>query len=294
MALRVVITGGGGQLASCLKKCQPQGVNAHYFARNELDITDEAALGQKIKDLRPHWVINTAAYTKVDAAEKEPEAADAINHRAVAALAQICRSAGIRLLHISTDFIFHGNFNRPIAEDQPPLPRGVYAESKFAGERAVLASGVEGAIVRTAWLYSEFGHNFMKTMLRLAQERPQLSVVADQSGSPTYAGDLAEALWHMLKQRSEQPCPMQVWHFSNYGVTSWYDFACAILELAGSQTPVFPILTHEYPLPTPRPAFSALWPRRFAQEFSFSIRHWRAALVSAVAAYQNLREEQKP
>ena len=190
-------------------------------------------------------------------------------------------------LHISTDFLFHGPFNRPIDETQAPQPIGVYAQSKLAGERAMQASGVAGAIVRTSWLYSEFGNNFMKTMIRLAAEKPRLTVIADQHGAPTYAGDLAAALWQMTIQLAERKTTeCNIWHFSNYGVTTWYDFAVNILALAGSSTPVEPILTAEYPVPTPRPAYSALWPRRFAQEFKFPVRHWQPALAEAVMAYK--------
>jgi dTDP-4-dehydrorhamnose reductase len=240
--------------------------------------------------MKPHLVINTAAYTKVDQAEKESEAAFAANELAVKNLAEVCRDAGALLVHISTDFLFHGTFNRPIDESQVPAPIGVYAQSKLAGEKAVFASGVAGAVVRTSWLYSEFGNNFMKTMIRLAGEKPRLTVIADQHGSPTYAGDLATALWQMtekLTAKKSRAC--DTWHFSNYGVTTWYDFAVSILALAGSKTPVDPILTAEYPVPTPRPAYSALWPRRFAQQFEFPIRNWRLALADAVMAYSKLQ-----
>lgn len=289
--LRVLITGGSGQLAQCLRKTQPNSMQAIYADRNSLNLEDHQAVKARLAELRPQFVINAAAYTKVDQAEKEKDAAFAINEHAVKNLAEVCRHHEIRLLHISTDFLFHGAFNRPIDEEQSPAPVGVYAESKFAGERAIVASGVSGAIIRTAWLYSEFGHNFMKTILRLGKEKPRLTVIADQHGSPTYAVDLAAALWRMLQTPEDfDNAGLSLWHFSNYGVTTWYDFAASILELAELKTPVEPILTSEYPVATPRPAYSALWPRKFSRHFSFAIRHWRVALAEAVAAYKTLLE----
>lgn len=283
--LRILITGGSGQLAQCLRKTQPDNVEAIYADRKGLDIENHATVAARIAELQPQFVINAAAYTKVDLAEKEKNAAFAINEHAVRNLTELCRKNNIHLLHISTDFVFHGAFNRPIDEEQIPNPVGVYAESKFAGERAVINSGVSGAIIRTAWLYSEFGHNFMKTILRLAKEKPSLAVITDQHGSPTYAADLAAALWRMVQTPTEFS-GLSLWHFSNYGVTTWYDFASSILELAGLKTPIEPILTAEYPVATPRPVYSALWPRKFSQHFAFPIRHWRVALAEAVAAYK--------
>lgn len=284
--LRILVTGGDGQLAQCLRKVQPVGFTVTYAARTALNLEDHAATRHRITELKPDIVINAAAYTRVDLAEKEPEAAFAANEHAVKNLAAVCRDNAALLLHISTDFLFHGAFNRPIDETQTPAPVGVYAQSKLAGEKAIAASGVAAAIVRTSWLYSEFGNNFMKTMIRLAAEKPHLKVIADQHGSPTYARDLASALWQMAEKLvAEHHSGCGLWHFCNYGVTTWYDFAVNILALAGSKTPVEPILTAEYPVPTPRPAYSALWPRRFAQQFDFPVRNWRLALADAVKAY---------
>jgi dTDP-4-dehydrorhamnose reductase len=288
--LRILVTGGNGQLAQCLRKTQPASYAVTYADRAALNLEEHAAVRASIAAMKPHLVINTAAYTKVDQAEKESEAAFAANELAVKNLAEVCRDAGALLVHISTDFLFHGTFNRPIDEGHIPAPIGVYAQSKLAGEKAMAASGVAGAIVRTSWLYSEFGNNFMKTMIRLSGEKSRLRVVADQHGSPTYAVDLAQALWrltHELVLHHRNRC--EIWHFSNYGVTTWYDFAVTILALYGSKTEVEPILTAEYPLPTPRPAYSALWPRRFAEQFEFPIRNWQLALGDAVRAYKILQ-----
>lgn len=293
--MKVLVTGGNGQLAQSLKKTQPALVNAEYPSRQELDLTNTLRIREQIHAIKPDYIINTAAYTKVDLAEKETVAAFAANEVAVKALASACAEMGCYLVHISTDFVFHGEFNRPIDETQRPNPVGVYAQSKAAGEAALLAIDAPGAIIRTSWLYSEFNANFMKTMLRLGGEKSHLTVIADQHGSPTYAVDLAQGLWQMLTvmNGNPRPTPKLIYHFSNYGVTTWYDFAKSIFEIARLDTHVEPILTQEYPVATPRPAYSALWPRKFVQDFHFPIRHWRAALNEAISAHRHLTGENK-
>lgn len=283
--MHILVTGGNGQLAACLRKTAPAKLSVTYHERNTLDLTQREQTHAVIAEIKPDVIVNAAAYTKVDIAEKEKDAAFAANEAGVAHLAAAAKASGAYLIHISTDFLFHGAFNRPIDESAAVKPIGVYAESKAAGERALMASGTTGAIVRTAWLYSEFGANFMKTMLRLGKEKPQLNVIADQHGSPTYAVDLAHALWRMVL--SDKKPGLELYHFANFGVTTWYDFATAILRTAGLVTPVNPILTHEYPVATPRPAYSALWPKKFSAAFDFPIRHWQAALQDAVAAWQS-------
>lgn len=285
--MRVLVTGGSGQLAQSLRKVQPKGFVAFYPGRAELDLAGSSSLAAFLNKEPVDYIINCAAYTKVDLAEKEKDAAFACNELAVANMANICADRKIYPIHISTDFLFHGNLNRPIDESQRINPVGVYAESKAAGEKVLQEANIPSAIVRTSWLYSEYGSNFMKTMIRLGREKPEVRVIADQHGSPTYATDLARGLWHMLAQLRAKPARTartELYHFSNFGAITWYDFATAILGIAGLRTPVEPILTEEYPLPTPRPAYSALWPRKFAREFRFPIRHWRTALVDAVTA----------
>ncbi len=286
--MRVLVTGGNGQLAKCLEKTQPAQFTVDYPGKQELDLTNALSIETQLRDAKPAFVINAAAYTKVDLAEKEAVAAYAANEQAVKNLGSACAELGICLIHISTDFVFHGAFNRPIDETQATNPVGIYAQSKAAGENALIQANVPGAIVRTSWLYSEFNANFMKTMLRLGKEKSRLTVIADQHGSPTYAVDLARGLWQMLAVMSQRPPAdsLAIYHFSNFGVTTWYDFANSIFEIARMDTQADPILTHEYPVATPRPAYSALWPRKFAQDFQFPIRHWRAALGDAVVASQ--------
>lgn len=291
--MRVLVTGGGGQLGSSLRKTAPAGITAFYPTKAELNLESEKNLRDFVEKNPVDFIINAAAYTKVDLAEKEKDAAFAGNATAVVNLAQVCADKKIFPVHISTDFLFHGPLNRPIDETQAIHPIGIYAESKAAGEKALVEAKIPSAIVRTSWLYSEFGANFMKTMIRLGKEKSEVRVIADQHGSPTYAGDLARGLWQMLGQRHKATAlnaGTDFYHFCNYGVTTWYDFTTAILGIAGIRTPVEPILTAEYPLPTPRPAYSALWPRKFAAEFQFPIRHWRTALVDAVNAHKH-REE---
>jgi dTDP-4-dehydrorhamnose reductase len=291
--MKVLVTGGKGQLSRCLKKTQPATVNAEYPAREELDLNNPLRIREQLLDIKPDFVMNAAAYTKVDLAEKEAVAAFAANELAVKTLGSACAEIGTFLIHISTDFVFHGEFNRPIDEFQRPNPVGVYAQSKAAGEAALLAIDAPGAIVRTSWLYSEFNSNFMKTMLRLGREKSRLTVIADQHGSPTYAVDLAQGLWQMIAVLSGVPRvdSKLIYHFSNYGVTTWYDFAKSIFEIAKIDTQVEPILTQEYPVATPRPAYSALWPRKFANDFQFPIRHWRVALNEAITAFERLSGE---
>ncbi|MFO1526789.1 MAG: dTDP-4-dehydrorhamnose reductase [Turneriella sp.] len=286
--IRVLVTGGTGQLGLSLKKTQPESFSVSYAAKATLNIEDSDTVETYVKNNKPNVIINAAAYTKVDLAEKEKDAAFAANEKAVANLAQAAKKHGAFLVHISTDFLFHGSFNRPIDENQMVQPIGIYAQSKAAGERAVAESGAPAAIVRTSWLYSEFNANFMKTMLRLGKEKSELRVIADQHGSPTYAVDLARALWQLVSAPQANAGTPEIFHFSNYGVTTWYDFACAILELAAIETPVLPILTHEYPVPTPRPAYSALWPRKFSERFQWPVRHWRRALSEAISEHKIL------
>lgn len=285
----VLITGAGGQLGQSLRKTLPAGMKAHFARKSDLDLCDTASIETWLAMNRADIIINAAAYTKVDQAEKEHDAAFAGNETAVRNLAVAAKKSGSHVIHISTDFLFHGAFNRPIDETGKIQPVGVYAESKAAGEQALIAEKIPSTIVRTSWLYSEFNANFMKTMIRLGREKNEVRVIADQHGSPTYAVDLARGLWQMVAQLRSKPAKApatEIYHFSNFGVTTWYDFATAILGIAGLRTPVEPILTEEYPLPTPRPAYSALWPRKFAKDLHFPIRHWRTALVEAVNAFK--------
>ena len=257
---KVLITGARGQLGIALKASLPQQVRATAIDLQELDLTDSSATAAYVESLQPDWIINCAAYTAVDKAESETELAYRANRDAPLHLARAACGCGARIVQISTDFVFDGRKSSPYLPTDTPNPLGIYGRSKLEGELAVTdATKGDGLILRTAWLYSAHGNNFVKTMLRLMQERSELKVVADQVGTPTSADSLALAIWKLV----EGDAPGGVHHYSDAGVASWYDFACAIRELAEpllgrALCPVLPIRTQDYPTPAQRPAYSVL------------------------------------
>lgn len=289
-SILVLITGANGQLGQALQ-AEAAGFPALTListARSEVDICDTASIGQAIQHYQPQVIINCAAYTAVDKAEAEPAQAYRINRDGVANLAAQAALHNIVLLQLSTDYVFSGNQSTPYTELDTPAPKSVYGASKLAGEQALLQSGCKGAIIRTSWLYSEFGSNFVKTMLRLAQSGKPLKVVADQYGSPTYARDLAIAILQMA-EATEQPLfnPPQLWHYANNGITSWYDFAGAIFHIAGLECTVEPIQTSAYPTAASRPAFSALASDKIQQHFNTPVPAWRHSLTLALTRLQS-------
>lgn len=257
---RVLILGAAGQLGCELQYTAPTGFDVCALPRRELDLCDLARVSQVLTKLAPNFVINAAAYTAVDRAETEPEKAYAANRDAPAHLADECAARGIRLLHISTDFVFDGCSGEPYHVDAQPQPLGVYGASKLAGEAAVLASGADALIVRAGWVYSRHGGNFVKTMLKLMAERDALNVVEDQIGTPTWARGLAKTCWQLL----QNPNAFGVYHWSDAGACSWYDFAVAIFEEATAlglltrDVAIGAIPASEYPTPAQRPSFSVL------------------------------------
>ncbi len=285
---KVLITGARGQLGIALSASLPQQVDATAIDLQELDLTDAAATGRYVETLRPDWVINCAAYTAVDKAESEPELAYRVNRDAAHHLARAARGCGARIVQISTDFVFDGRKSSPYLPSDTPNPLGIYGRSKLEGEFAVAnATEGDGLIVRTAWLYSAHGNNFVKTMLRLMQERSELKVVADQVGTPTSADALARAIWKLI----EGDAPGGIHHYSDAGVASWYDFACAIRELGQPLLgrplcPLLPIRTQDYPTPARRPAYSVLDKVDSYARLGIAA-HWREPLrpvLSALAA----------
>ncbi|MEZ5541393.1 MAG: dTDP-4-dehydrorhamnose reductase [Pseudomonadota bacterium] len=254
------MTGARGQLGSeVVRSLQDAGMTALAPARDELDFLLPDSIATCIARLRPDWIVNCAAYTQVDRAESEPETAFAVNRDAAGRLAQAAVARGARLLHVSTDFVFNGRQTRPYRETDAPDPLGVYGRSKLEGEAAVVAALPDAAIVRTAWVYGVHGHNFVKTMLRVAGQGKPLRVVADQIGSPTWAADIAAALLRLLAAQAHG-----VYHFAGAGQTSWHGFAQAILDRAvacgfdlATRT-VEPITTADYPTAAVRPAYSVL------------------------------------
>jgi dTDP-4-dehydrorhamnose reductase len=282
--LRVLVTGAGGQLGRSLLLSAPEGWHVEGHSRQDCDIGDASSVAGLLAATSPDAVINAAAYTAVDRAEHDREAAMQANATAPGILAKACGERGIRFLHVSTDFVFDGHSDQPYALDAPTAPLGVYGESKLAGEEAVSAAHPNSVILRTSWVYSPFGTNFLRTMLRLHAERDELAVVADQVGSPTAAASLARALW----AAADRPAVTGIHHWSDAGVCSWYDFAVAIGEEAEScglidrAAAVRPIATEDYPTAARRPAYSVLDTRATAMALECSARHWRDELRSTL------------
>ncbi|MFN3630546.1 MAG: dTDP-4-dehydrorhamnose reductase [Casimicrobiaceae bacterium] len=291
--MKLLITGAGGQLGRALARRLAQRHEIAALDRQELDLTDGRAIAQALATHRPEVVLNCAAYTAVDRAEREREAAFAVNAAAPAWLGQAAAERGIILIHFSTDYVFDGELGRAeqrgYREDDPTGPLGVYGESKLAGERAVLAHPGHG-VLRLAWVYGNEGANFMKTMLRLAAERNHLRVVADQWGVPNYTGDLADAVARML-DRPREALRMRLqeagglYHLSALGPTTWHGFASEIVRRGGfaSRVVVEAITTADYPTPARRPAWSVLDPARFAAAFDWQPPAWQAGLARCFA-----------
>lgn len=274
----ILVTGANGQLGSELRKIGFTALDELFFTDvAELDITDYSAIECFVKENEIDTIINCAAYTAVDKAEDEPELAEKINTQAAANLAKAASKGDCLLIHISTDYVFDGTGSEPYTEKSRPCPVSVYGKTKLAGEQAILKSGCFHMIIRTAWLYSTFGNNFVKTILRVAGERPELNVVSDQVGSPTYAEDLARAIVAIM-DNEERIEHQGIYHFSNEGVCSWYDFATEIVRLGGKACKVNPVTTAEYPTKTKRPAYSVLDKSKIKQTFGIEIPDWKNAL----------------
>lgn len=278
--MKVLVCGAGGQLGQMLCATAPGHVQLEARTSAQLDVSDLGEVVREVAALRPEVIINAAAYTAVDRAEQEPEHAHAVNARGPAHLAQAALQCGARLIHVSTDYVFDGTTARPYRPLDACHPLGVYGASKRAGEEAVLGLASQGLIVRTSWLYAAQGNNFVHTMLRLMRERSELGVVADQIGSPTWAGTLAAALWAAV----QQPQLHGVYHWADLGVASWYDFAVAIQEealalgLLPRAIPIHPLRSEDYPTPARRPAYSVLDTADARRDFGMAGIHWRAAL----------------
>ena len=279
----ILVTGANGQLGNEMRRRAAAGSRCAYLFTDveELDITDLDAVRRCMAEHRIAAVVNCAAYTNVDKAEDDAARADAINHLAVGNLATACREQGAALLHVSTDYVFGGTGNLPFREEDAVAPLGVYGQTKWAGEQAVVASGCRHLIFRTAWLYSAFGNNFVKTMRRLTAERNRLTVVFDQVGTPTYAGDLADLLFHITEEGLY--AQMQgTYHFSNEGVCSWYDFAREIAALSGRTCDIQPCHSDEFPSRVRRPAFSVLDKTKVKRDFHWTIPYWKDSLVKCI------------
>lgn len=276
--MRVLVTGANGQLGSELREIAS--MDYHFTDIAELDICSEDSVAEYVERNKIDTIINCAAYTNVDRAEDELEASERVNTTAVAILARVAKHHNARLIHISTDYVFGGErFNAPIKENETPAPLGVYGRTKYGGERAIVESGCDYIIIRTSWLYSTYGKNFVKTILRLASERQVLRVVDDQIGSPTYAKDLARVIVQICEQKGFE---LGVYHYSNRGEVSWYDFARAIVEIGGAECEIVPCTTAEYGAKAPRPAYSVLDTSKIRTCLGCEIPDWRVALTECI------------
>ncbi|MCX6281136.1 MAG: dTDP-4-dehydrorhamnose reductase [Bacteroidetes bacterium] len=281
--LKILITGAKGQLGNELKilgKGYPA-IQFTFTDVEELDITSMEAVSAFMDVLHPDVVVNCAAYTAVDKAEQEPDLALKINALAVRNLSNACGEFNALLIHISTDYIFSGKGFRPYVETDTPAPASSYAKSKYAGETQMLSSCKNGIILRTSWLYSAFGNNFVKTILKYGKERGSLNVVFDQIGCPTYAKDLAVAILDIIPQVTEHE-GIEIFHYANEGVASWYDFAKAIIDFSGIKCLINPIETRDYPLPAERPFYSVLNKAKFKERFGLAIPYWKDSLGECI------------
>lgn len=276
---KILVTGGSGQLGSELKDLQSKYYeHVFYFTDSkELDVTNHSSVKSFIINNEIEVIVNCAAYTAVDKAEGEKELSDEVNHLAVKNFARIAKDLKIKLIQISTDYVFDGVQNRPYLESDATNPQTVYGITKAAGEVAIKEIAPENSIIiRTSWVYSNYGNNFVKTMLRLGSERDKLSVIVDQVGTPTYAKDLAKIILEILPQLKNKE--VEVCHFSNLGVCSWYDFAKAIFECSGIDIKVNPIETDQYPTAAKRPLYSILSKRKIIEQYNIEIPYWKDSL----------------
>jgi len=283
--MNILVTGSNGQLGNELRKISCKFSDYCFFFTDidELDITNPHAVNDFFEKNGIQTVVNCAAYTAVDKAESDESTATLINATAVYHLAKACTKADATLIHISTDYVYDGRACQPYSEDHPTAPASAYGRSKLAGEKAALTAP-KSVVIRTSWLYSTFGINFVKTMLRLGRERKILNVVFDQIGTPTNAADLAQAIMLIVAQAEQNNLTTGIFHFSNEGVCSWYDFAHEIMQQAGLSCVVRPIETKDYPAPAPRPHFSVLNKARIKAAYSIEIPHWKDSLLKCLAA----------
>lgn len=283
----IVVTGKDGQLGNelqVLSRQHPQ-YNFLFSDKDTFDITDKAVVDTYFAQHLPTVCINAAAYTAVDKAETERDLAIKVNSDAVGNLAMACSSHGTKFIHISTDYVFDGLATEPYKEEQKTNPVNFYGLTKLMGEEAALFNHPSSVIIRTSWVYSYYGSNFVKTMLRLMSEKTSINVVSDQFGSPTYARDLAEAIFKIISCSGEDKASAKggIYHFSNSGVISWFDFALAIKELSGSSCSVLPIPTSAYPTPAKRPSYSVFDKSKISNVFGVEIKEWRQSLQNCFA-----------
>jgi dTDP-4-dehydrorhamnose reductase len=288
MTKPILVFGSAGQLGrEILKLAGDRGLQAAGLTRREADITDAAAIARAVAAVAPHLIVNAAAYTAVDKAESEPAAAEAVNSEGAGTIARVAAAAGVPVIHFSTDYVFDGTKTGPYVETDPIAPLGVYGKTKARGEAKVRAAAARHVILRTAWVFGQFGNNFLKTMLRLARERDRLRVVADQHGCPTSTMDIAEAVLAIDRLILAGQPAWGTYHFAGTGATSWHGFAEMIVaaqaKTTGRAPPVEPITTAGYPVSARRPANSELESSRFAATFGYRAQTWQARTAETVA-----------
>ena len=282
----ILITGSNGQLGNEMQQAAVRFPDFNYIYTDvaELDICDKGALDAFVKANNVNVIVNCAAYTAVDKAEDDVELCYKINRDAVRNIAEVATENKVKVVHVSTDYVFDGTNYLPYTEDMPVCPATVYGKSKLEGEQALLENCKESVILRTAWLYSSFGNNFVKTMMKLGTERDSLGVIFDQVGTPTYAADLADAIMQLISSETFVP---GIYHFSDEGVCSWYDFTKTIHRMANITCDVKPIETKDYPARTPRPHFSVLNKGKIKSTYGISIPHWEVSLEKCIQLLQN-------
>ncbi len=277
----ILITGSHGQLGNEMQQAAVRFPQFNYIFTDveELDICDKTSLDAFVKAHKVNVIVNCAAYTAVDKAEDDVELCYKINADAVRNIGEVATANNLKVIHVSTDYVFDGTNYMPYTEDQPVCPATVYGKSKLAGEQALMASCKESVIIRTAWLYSSFGNNFVKTMLKLGSERDSLNVIFDQVGTPTYAADLADTILKIISHETFNP---GIYHFSDEGVCSWYDFTKTIHRIAEITCDVHPIETKDYPARTPRPHYSVLNKAKIKAAYEITIPHWEESLEKCI------------
>ena len=285
MGSKIAVTGANGQLGQELKQLTTKYPDCElvFLSRDDLPVDDEQRVKQYISASRPDFLINCAAYTAVDKAETDREQAWRVNAEAAGILAAACKEYHTKFVHISTDYVFDGTASVPYKPDSLTNPQGYYGVTKLEGERLAAKLNPGSIIIRTSWVYSEFGKNFVKTMIRLMSEKEEINVVSDQVGSPTYAADLATAILQIVTSGKWKP---GLYHFSNEGVISWYDFALAIKELTSSNCKVNPIPTSQYPTPAKRPSYSVLDNSQINSAFGIELKKWRDSLKNCLLRLQ--------
>lgn len=279
---KILVTGAHGQLGTELNFLSSLLENHQFIfvGQNDLDITDADAVNNFFSKEKYTAVINCAAYTAVDKAETEKEIAFKVNANGAGNLAVACKQVNAKFIHFSTDFIFDGTNSVPYKEEDKSNPLSVYGESKLTGEEQVLLNNPDTILIRASWVYSSFGNNFVKTILKLCKERESLNVIYDQTGTPTYARDLAAAVLKIVQSKEWKP---GIYNYSNEGVASWYDFAVAIRDIAGLRTKILPIETSQYPTPAERPKYSVLNKKKIKETFGLEIPYWRESLEKCIS-----------